>query len=217
MNTKTTLISLVAGLALIGALYGVYTLVSGGPDDALIAQVRDGRPAHQTVWNTKASHTLTVFSDYECPACKLFHDYLNTFEASSSPELAITKHVALVFRYYPLYQIHPLAMDLAYAAEAGARQGKFKEISDRFFADQTQLESMSDAKSYIQQVAKDLGLDVKKFNDDLQDKALQGVIQSDLALGDKLGINATPTFFLDGKQLDSMAPLDLLTLLKSVK
>lgn len=108
-------------------------------------------------------------------------------------------------------------MDLAYTAEAAARQGKFKEISNRFFADQTKVEQMTDVKPYIKQVVKDLKLNEEQFNSDFKDGALQGVIRSDLELGDKLGINATPTFFLDGKQLESMAPLDLLNLLKDLK
>jgi len=217
MNTKTAILSTLVGIALLGALYGVYVLVAGGPDQKLIDKVATVRPTHQTLWNAKAPHTLTVFSDYECPACKVFHEYLSEFEASGSPYIKIPQNVALVFRYYPLYQIHPHAMDLAYAAEAAARQGKFKEISNQFFADQTKVEQMTDVKPYIKQVVKDLKLNEEQFNSDFKDGALQGVIRSDLELGDKLGINATPTFFLDGKQLESMAPLDLLNLLKDLK
>jgi protein-disulfide isomerase len=108
-------------------------------------------------------------------------------------------------------------MDLAYAVNAAAQQGKFREMGDRFFADQVQIEGMADDKTYIQKAAQDLRLDMKKFNADFQDKALQGVIQNDMALGDKLGVNATPTFYLDGKQLDNLAPADLLSLLKDLK
>ena len=217
MNQKQILFSTLAVIALFAGLYGVYKLMGAGPDETLIAKVKTERPAERTLWNREGTHTLTVFSDYQCPACKEFHEFLSAFQATGSPNLAITKKVALVFRYYPLYTIHPHAIPLAYAAEAAAKQGKFEEVSKRFFADQVNLETVNDLNPYLLQVAKDLKLDQKKFASDMQNKALQSVVQNDMALGDQLGINATPTFYLDGQKLDSIAPMDLLTILKGLK
>jgi protein-disulfide isomerase len=202
---------------LFGGLYGVYKLIGGGVDESLIAKIKTDRPTERTMWNREGTHTLTVFSDHQCPACKVFHEYLAGFEASSSPNIDVTKKVAFVFRYFPLYQIHEHAFPLAYAAEAAARQGKFEDITKRFFTDQTKLEGVTDLNPYLAEVAKDLKLDSKKFVADMKDGALQSVIQDDLTLGEKLGVNATPTFYLDGEKLDSMAPLDLLKLLKGLK
>lgn len=217
MNQKQVLFSTLVVLVLFGALYGVYKLVEGGPDDSLIAKIKSEKPAERTMWNGKAAHTLTVFSDHQCPACKVFHEYLAGFEASSSPNIDVTKKVAFVFRYYPLYQIHEHAFPLAYAAEAAARQGKFETMTNRFFADQVKLETVTDLKPYLAQVAKEFKLDEKKFQTDMNDGALQSVIQNDLALGEKLGVNATPTFYLDGEKLESLAPADLLKILKGLK
>jgi len=203
---------------LFGGLFGVYILLGAGPSDSLIAKIKTEKPAERTMWNRGgSSHTLTVFSDFQCPACKIFHEYLSGFEASSSPNLSITKKTAFVFRYFPLFQIHEHAFPLAYAAEAAARQGKFEQIAKRFFADQTKLEGVTDLKLYLAGVAKDLKLDEKKFNADMNDKSLQDIIQNDLSLGESLGVNATPTFFLDGEQLESIAPPDLLKILKELK
>lgn len=217
MNQKQILFLTLAGIALFGGLYGVYKLVGGGPDDALIAKIKTERPATRTMWNREGAHTLTVFSDHQCPACKIFHDYLGEFEASASPNFAITKNTAFVFRYFPLYQIHEHTFPLAYAAEAAARQGKFEDITKRFFADQVKLEEVKDLNPYLAGVAKDLQLDEKKFAADMKDGALQSVVQNDLALGEKLGVNSTPTFYLDGEKLENLAPLDLLNALKSLK
>lgn len=211
------LFSTVALIALFGLLYGVYALIGGGPDAALIAQIKTEKPTSRTMWNREGAHTLAVFSDHQCPACKIYHEYLSEFEASSSPNMAITKNTALVFHYFPLYQIHEHAFPLAYAAEAAGKQNKFKEATDRFFADQVKLEGVKDLKPYLSQVAKDLKLDEKKFTADMDDKALQSVIQEDLALGEKLQVNATPTFYLDGEKLESLAPVDLLKVLKELK
>ena len=217
MNQKQVLFSTLVVLMLFGALYGVYKLVGGGPDDSLITKIKTEKPQERTMWNKNATHTLAVFSDHQCPACKVFHEYLSGFEASSSPNIDVTKKVAFVFRYYPLYQVHEHAFPLAYAAEAAAKQGKFEEMTNRFFADQVKLETVKDLKPYLAQVAKEFKLDEKKFQADMNDEALQSVVQDDLALGEKLGVNATPTFYLDGEKLESLAPADLLKILKGLK
>jgi protein-disulfide isomerase len=204
-------------IAVFGALYGVYALLGAGPDEALIKKIKTDRPAERTLWNREGAHTLTVFSDHQCPACKVFHEYLAGFEASASPYIAVTKRTAFVFRYFPLYQIHEHAFPLGYAAEAAARQGKFEEITTRFFADQVKLESIKDLNPYLAEVAKDLHLDEKKFQADMKDGALQSVVQEDLSLGEKLGVNSTPTFYLDGEKLEPMAPLDLGKILNGLK
>ena len=217
MNQKQVLFSTLAVFVLFGSLYGVYKLVGGGPDDSLITKIKTEKPQERTMWNKNATHTLAVFSDHQCPACKVFHEYLSEFEASSSPNIDVTKKISFVFRYYPLYQIHEHAFPLAYAAEAAAKQGKFEEMTNRFFADQVKLETVKDLKPYLAQVAKEFKLDEKKFQADMNDGALQSVIQNDLALGEKLGVNATPTFYLDGEKLESLPPADLLKILKGLK
>lgn len=217
MNQKQILFSTLAVVVLFGGLYGVYKLIGGGLDETAVAKVKTDRPVERTMWNREAGHTLTVFSDHQCPACKVFHEYLTGFEASASPNLNITKKAAFVFRYFPLYQIHEHAFALSYAAEAAGRQGKFEEITKRFFADQVKLETVKDINPYLAEVAKDLKLDTKKFVADMKDGALQSVIQDDLTLGEKLGVNATPTFYLDGEKLESVAPAQLLKILKDLK
>lgn len=208
--------SLLALAVLFGGLFGVYKLIGSNSVDADTAKKLVERIPSRTMWNKNAPHTLTVFSDFECPACKAFDDYLQTFEATNSPQLPITKKTALVFRYFPLYQIHQYAYSLAYAAEAAARQGKFAEITKRFFADQTKFETMTDIKPYLVTVAKDLSLNAAQFQKDMDDPKIQQVVQDELQLGESAGVNATPTFFLDGQKLENLAPLDLLNALKKL-
>ncbi len=218
MNQKQIVYSTIALVVLFVGLFGVYKLIGGGPDATIIAKLKTEKPKERTMWNREgAPHTLTVFSDFQCPACKAFHEYLSSLEASSSPNLDVTKKISFVFRYFPLYQIHEHAFPLAYAAEAAARQGKFEAIALRFFADQTKLEGVTDLNPYLLKVAKDLKLDEKKFATDMKDPSLQNIIQNDLSLGESLGINATPTFYLDGEKLESIAPADLLKVLKGLK
>ncbi len=213
---KQIVYSLLGLVVLFGGLFGVYKLIGSGSVDADTAKKLVERIPSRTMWNKNAPHTLTVFSDFECPACKAFDDYLQTFEATNSPQLPITKKTALVFRYFPLYQIHQYAYPLAYAAEAAARQGKFAEITKRFFADQSQFGTMANIKPYLVTVAKDLSLNATQFQKDMNDPKIQQVVQDELQLGESAGVNATPTFFLDGQKLENLAPLDLLNALKKL-
>jgi len=217
MKHNQIILSIIAVVAVFGSLYGVYKIVGGGPDQALLKKIMEDRPKERTMWNTKAKHTLAVFSDHQCPACKVFHEYLNTFEDVKNENNSVTKNVSYVFHYFPLYQIHEHAFSLAYAAEAAARQGKFEEATNRFFKDQALLETAKDLKSYLSKVAKDLQLDEKKFSKDINDGALQSVVQDDLQFGEKLEVNSTPTFYLDGEKLENISPADLTKLLKGFK
>lgn len=216
MNTKNIVLSIVGIVVLFGALYGVYTVLNAGPDPVLLEKIKTERPQNRTLWNKEGKYTLAVMSDYQCPACKAFHEHLETLAASDSPNVDVTKKVAYVFRYFPLYQIHEHAYYLAYAAEAAGRQDKFEQITNRFFADQSQFTPGFDIKKYVAGVATELGLNIDTFNKDINDGALQGVIQADLQLAEKLGVNATPTFYLNGERLESMSPADLTKLLQEL-
>lgn len=217
MKHNQIIFSIIATVILFGGLYGVYKIVGGGPDQALLKKISEDRPKERTMWSKSANHTLAVFSDHQCPACKIFHEYLNSFEDEKNENNAVTKKVSYVFHYFPLYQIHEHAFPLAYAAEAAARQGKFEEATARFFKDQVQLETVKDLKPYLNGVIKDLKLDEKKFNADMNDGALQSVIQDDLRFGEKLEVNSTPTFYLDGEKLENMSPAALTKLLLELK
>jgi len=216
MKSKHILISIVSLLGVFGALYGVYSLLNVAPDATLIDKIKTERPQNRTLWNAKGKHTLAVMSDYQCPACKVFHEHLESIAASDSPNVDATKNVAYVFRYFPLHQIHEHAYYLAYAAEAAGRQGMFEQFTNRFFADQTKFVAGFDIKKYVTELATELKLDLATFNTDINDGALQGVIQADLQLAEKLGVNATPTFYLNGEKLESMSPADLTKLLQEL-
>ncbi|MFZ2206651.1 MAG: thioredoxin domain-containing protein [Microgenomates group bacterium] len=217
MKHNQIIFSIIAAVLIFGGLYGVYKIVGGGPDQALLKKISEDRPQERTMWTKNAKHTLAVFSDHQCPACKIFHEYLSSFEDTKNENNAVTKKVSFVFHYFPLYQIHEHAFPLAYAAEAAARQGKFEEATARFFKDQVQLETVKDLKPYLNGVIKDLKLDEKKFNTDMNDGALQSVIQDDLQFGEKLEVNSTPTFYLDGEKLENMSPAALTKLLLELK
>src|SRR6185436_11880271 len=110
--------------------------------------------------------------------------------------------LALVFRHNPL-PFHPRAMPAALAAEAARAQGKFWEMHDLLFANQTKLER-ADLDGY----AKALGLDMTKFAEALDTNRDKARVERDAADAEKLGARGTPSFFINGRPLRGAQPYE---------
>jgi protein-disulfide isomerase len=137
---------------------------------------------------------LVEFSDFQCPFCAKANEGLKQFMAKHQGK------VTLVFKHFPLTQIHPEALPSARAAWAANKQGKFWEYHDALFANQTKLGD----KFYLETATK-LKLDLKKFNADRQ-LADQSIVK-EFTLGRKLGIEGTPTFIMNGETLSGAVTL----------
>lgn len=105
------------------------------------------------------------------------------------------KEVKLVVKHFPLAK-HKFAQKAATAALAAYRQGKFWEFHERIFQN---FKALNDVK--FQEIARELALDLKKFNEDIQDQAIRNQINFDLRNGRRAGVRGTPTVFVNGKRL----------------
>jgi len=199
MNNKSILIVIGSLVGIFAVLYVVFKLTNVTADYSKLMTVTEEDHAK---WSPDKKHVLVEYSDFQCPACKNFNDLFNTFEASGSPNGIITKKVTLVFRHYPLYQIHENAFETAYAVEAASAQGKFFEMADAVFKDQAQLTDNPQTDKFLEAKAREAGLDVAKFNRDRKSEAVKAKVEADLKQGQQAGINATPTFFLDGRKME---------------
>jgi len=132
--------------------------------------------------------TIVEFSDFQCPYCGRAHPELSRTVAQGEGK------VKLVFKHYPLSG-HSRALPAALAAEAAGRQGKFWEMADLLFENQTALED-GDLLGYAQQ----LGLDMDRFKADMASDEVRARIDADRAEGAKLGVSATPTLFIGGRK-----------------
>lgn len=182
-------------------LYIVYLLINK-PTQTYFPEINVISKNDLTKWSPEKKNILVEYSDFQCPACKNFHDFLQEFESSKSANFSITKKVTLVFRHFPLYQIHPISMDAAYAAEAAALQGKFWEMDDQLFGQQEVWSTSTNPKKEFINMAKAVNLDIDKFKSDMDSKVVKEKVQTDLASGNSAGINSTPTFFLNGKKME---------------
>ena len=107
------------------------------------------------------------------------------------------KEAKLVIKQFPLPQIHEYARKAALAALAASRQGKFWEMHSKLFASQEQL---SDAK--VDEIAKEIGLDMKKFAEDQKDPAIASQIDTDTAQATQAKAPGTPAIYVNGKLLN---------------
>jgi protein-disulfide isomerase len=136
--------------------------------------------------------TIVEFSDYQCPFCAR-SEPLITEALTAYPTQA-----RLVYKHFPLVGIHPQAMPAAIAAVAAQKQGKFWEMHDLLFANQREL-----APEQIKSYARQLGLDMAKFEADLQSDEVKAAIQADMQLAQRAGVRGTPTVFVNGKLLQN--------------
>lgn len=151
---------------------------------------------------TSTPVTLVEYGDFQCPACGSYYPIVERVIASTSPQT-----LRYVFRHFPLTQ-HANAVPAAKASEAAGKQGKFWEMYNILYQTQADWENAADAKTIFTGYAKTLGLDITKFSADFDSKAVMDIINNDYKGGAAAGINATPTFFINGKQITNPQSYD---------
>jgi protein-disulfide isomerase len=164
--------------------------------------VREGaKPAH-VLGPADAPVLLEEFGDFQCPTCGALHATLDDLKEALGPR------VVLVFRQFPLVNAHANAMSAARAAEAAGLQQKFWEMHNLLFEKQKDWSDLADPKPTFQSYASQIGLDVSKFQADLSNPAIDERITLDRERGRWIGINSTPTLFLNGREVapESMSP-----------
>jgi protein-disulfide isomerase len=148
--------------------------------------------------NAAARIALVEFADYECPHCKRVQPVMRQAVDEFKNE------VRLYFKHYPLPN-HTNARLAAEAAAAAQKQGKFWQYSDGVWA---QSENLSPA--VLEQIAKEVGLDVEKWRKDLDSDEIRNKVQKDRAEGESLHIAATPTIYLNGREYTDNRDIDSL-------
>jgi len=135
-----------------------------------------------------AEVVLVEFSDFECPYCSRLSNTLNRVKENYADR------IKLVFRQYPLPQIHSNAQKAAEASLCAADQDRFWEMHDLLFADRKNLK-IEDLK----EKATELGLDMEQFNQCLDEGRHAATIARDLRAGMQVGITGTPALFINGR------------------
>lgn len=164
--------------------------------ESLQAAISSGNAA--SFGPTNARVTIVEFSDFQCPYCSKAADVVHKLRERYGDR------VHFVFRQFPL-SFHPYARQAAEAALAANAQGKFWEFHDQLFKNQQKLE-----RTDLEAFAKDLGLNVTRFKQALDDKSYAEQVASDIKLGEQAAVDGTPTMFVNGARVDN--PLSFETL-----
>ncbi len=151
---------------------------------------------------SKAKVVMIEYSDFQCPFCERHHPTLQKIADDYGDQ------IAWVYRQFPLTSIHPNAMPAALASECASEQGKFWEFADAMFAGQTaNLEGdAATATAFETATAKNLGLNMSKYNDCVSSKKYQAVVDGDQSGGEAAGVNGTPATFINGTMVSGAVP-----------
>jgi protein-disulfide isomerase len=144
--------------------------------------------------SASATVNLVEFGDYECPACGIYSPFVKQLLTDFAGK------ITYVFRNYPLPQ-HKNAPISSYTVEAAGLQGKYWEMHEKMFNTQGDWSNLSDPKEVFMGYAKDLGLDINKFTNDINSSTVKEKVQNDTNDGNTIGLTETPTFYLNGQQI----------------
>lgn len=205
---KSNILYYIGGVFLtFGVLIAAYFLTNKPQNSNISYEINKITSFDHPKWSPEKKNILIEYSDFQCPACKNFHQVLKQFEATDSPNFEITKKVTFVYRHFPLPQ-HLNALISASAAEAAGKQGKFWPMADLLFEKQDDWLKSKNINDLFLKYAKELKLDLEKFKKDINSKEIKTKVDNDFTSGEKAGINATPTFFLNGKKLNNFGSFE---------
>ncbi len=134
---------------------------------------------------------LIEYADYQCPYCGKSYYIIKKAQEKLGDKLKF------VFRNFPITELHENAVSAAIAAEAAGKQGKFWEMHDMLFENQQYLNEYN-----IMEYAQKLNLDISRFESDYDSVDCVTKVQNDLNSGLELGVQGTPTFFINGQRFE---------------
>lgn len=152
------------------------------------------------IGSENAPVVIIEFSDYQCPFCQRFY--------KQTEKRLLEEYrgkIKLVYRDFPLEQIHPLALNASVAANCAGEQGKYWELHDLLFENVQEWSKTGNFTKY----AMELGLDVDKFEACLSNKSMVDEVRKDLQDGLKAGVTGTPTFFINGIPVTGAQPYEV--------
>jgi protein-disulfide isomerase len=188
-------IAIIAAVLVTALIAGAVLYRSGTPQTATTPLPSPGGGSPPPREKTAGAITLEEFGDYQCPPCGNLHPVLKAIKEEFGDR------VKFVFHHYPLMQIHPHALAASQAAVAAGFQGRFWEMHDLIYKNQAAWSSAQDVQPYFVNYARQAGVDVSRFLNDAANPRTTAIISSDLQRGQTLGVNSTPTVFIDGREI----------------
>lgn len=167
------------------------------PDDASLSEGAQDVAVTESDWiagNPEAPVTLVEYGDFMCPACGVAHPVVGDI---------LEKHgenMRFVFRNFPF--LSPKSHTAARAVEAAGEQGKFYEMYDLIFENQGEVSRAVGVEEIFAGYAEELGLDLEAYNTAFESKEVADRVSESVRNARNLGVNSTPTFFLNGQRVN---------------
>ncbi len=187
----------ILGIILVASV-GLIFVVSSGDSDGTPTSTSEALELNDNdhVQGAKdASVVVIEYSDFECPACGAL--YPMTKQVTS----LFAEQVTFAYRQFPLVNIHANAMAASRASESAGYQDKFWEMHDMLFERQPEWSGVTNATTIFESYANELGLDIDAYREGVASEETSKTINSSLSIGTNIGVNATPTYFVNGEQI----------------
>ncbi len=163
------------------------------PEDKIVSEKNNSESIHIR-GNPDAPVTLEEFGDFQCPPCGNFAGFIDGLVKEYDPRLRV------VFRNFPLAN-HKHAREAALAAEAAGLQGRFWEMHDLLYREQAVWSNADNVPELFNGYAGMIGLNLDQFKKDMDGEKTKARVDSDHQRGDSLGVQSTPTVFINNRQL----------------
>lgn len=169
------------------------------PNSIIAASSANGNVGDHVFGNTDGKVLLIEYGDFQCPGCGTAHPRIKAISEQYKDQ------IGFVFRNFPLTSIHPNARAAAASAEAAGQSGYYWEMHNKLFESQNSWENLTgtERSDAFASYAEALGINKATFTTNLGLDVINQKISFDQALGKKVSVDSTPTFFLNGVKLES--------------
>ena len=184
---------------IIGATAGIVWAVKNGGTTSITVGSIPGVTASDWVRGGESSVvTIVEYSDFQCPACASYYEVVKKLMDEDFGD-----KVKFVYRHFPLIETHLTATLAVSASEAAGSQGKFWQMHDKLFENQTTWANNPKAREIFIDYAKELGLNIEEFTKNLDSKEGKEKAINAYKASIKMGLNSTPSFFINGKKIQN--------------
>jgi protein-disulfide isomerase len=195
----SVIVALLGGLIIYSRLSSPSIDVSGIENNSIVAASdQNGQIGDHAYGNTDSKVILLEYGDFQCPSCEGAHPQVKEVMEEYKDR------VLFIFRNFPITSAHPNARAAAGAVEAAGLQGKYWEMHNLVFESLAEWNTLtgSNRTNKFTDYARSLELDVDRFVSDMGSEAVNKKISFDQALGKSFNVTSTPTFFLNGNEID---------------
>ena len=186
-------------LIIIGAAAGVvWAVKNGGTASVTTGSIPEVTASDWVRGNENSTVVIVEYSDFQCPACAAYYEVVKKLMDEDFGD-----KVKFVYRHFPLIETHLTATLAVSASEAAGSQGKFWQMHDKLFENQTTWANNPKAREIFIDYAKELGLNIEEFTKNLDSKEGKEKAINAYKASIKMGLNSTPSFFINGKKIQN--------------